>query len=146
MALIGRNVELGYALPPIFNQMSLEKWVRREELQQKANPGLHASKNIHTDYEAAKKEGLSAPVAGGPYLASHISRIMLMCFGEGWIQGGKLSLKFIKPVVPEDFLIARALVTEKQPEDTKVRVVCEVWIERANGQKVVVGTASALVA
>ncbi|MCZ7568373.1 MAG: MaoC family dehydratase [Ardenticatenaceae bacterium] len=145
MALVNRDTPLGFQLPPVSNQMSLEKWIRREELQQEANPGFHPSKNIHTDVEAAKKEGLEAPVAGGPFLASHISRMMLSAFGEGWVKGGKLSVRFVRPVFPTDFITARAVVTEKKLENSRVRVVCEVWVEKAGGEKVVVGTASGLV-
>ena len=91
MATITRSTEVGFELPPVSMQMRLEHWIEREDYQQKANPGFNGATNIHTDVEAAKLEGLKAPVAGGPLLLSQISRMMMLAFAEGWVQGGKLS-------------------------------------------------------
>lgn len=146
MAIVTRSTEIGYALPPVSLQMLVEQWIEREDYQQKGNPGFHGAVNIHTDVEAAKVEGLKAPIAGGPLLLTQISRMMMLAFGEGWIKGGKLSTKIIRPAYDRDFVTAKGVVREKLVEGSAVRFVCDVWVEKQTGEKTVVGTASGLVA
>jgi acyl dehydratase len=133
MAIIDKNVAVGYALPTVSKKFRLEDFKRADE------------KTIHTDYEAAAREGLPAPVAIGPQVAALIFRQMRLCFGAGWIVGGRYDLNFRKPVFVTDFCVARGTVTKTEPENGKLRVHCDVWIENQNRDKVIAGTAGALV-
>jgi len=101
-------------------------------------------KTLHNDYDAARLEGLPRPVAVAPQVAALIFRMMSACFGSGWIVGGKGSLTFRRPVWSDDFASAHGKVVGKSVEGERVRVVCEVWIERSDGERAVVGTCSAL--
>ena len=56
-----------------------------------------------------------------------------------------MALTFRRPVWSNDFATARGVIQEKQTEGDRVRMVCEVWIERSDGEKAIVGTCSALV-
>ncbi|MCC6535750.1 MAG: MaoC family dehydratase [Burkholderiales bacterium] len=133
MPIIAERVMPGDELPPVSRKFRLEDFKRGDE------------KTIHTDYAAAAREGLPAPVAIGPQVAALTFRQMRSCFGEGWIAGGKYDLSFRKPVFVTDFCVARAKVTKLEPEDGKLRVHCDVWIENQKADKVIAGTASALV-
>mgnify|MGYP003342374160 CR=1 FL=1 len=95
--------------------------------------------------DAAKAEGLKAPVAGGPLLLSQLSRMLLLAFGEGWVKGGKMSAKIIRPAYDGDFTTAKGIVREKVAEGSRTRLVCDVWVEKQTGEKAVVGTASGVV-
>jgi len=44
----------------------------------------------------------------------------------------------------DDALRARGAIVNRRPEGKGARAECEVWCEKADGIKVVVGTASAL--
>jgi acyl dehydratase len=145
MAIVTKSTEVGFELPPISNQMLLEQWIEREDYQQKGNPGFHGATNIHTDVEAAKLEGLKAPVAGGPLLLSQLGRMMMFAFGEGWIKGGKMCAKIIRPAYDGDFVTAKGIVREKIPEGSGFRYICEIWLEKQSGEKAIVGTASGVV-
>jgi hypothetical protein len=101
-------------------------------------------KTLHNDYDAARLEGLPRPVAVAPQVAALIFRMMSACFGSGWIVGGKGSLTFRRPVWSDDFASAHGKVVGKSVEGERVRIVCEVWIERSDGERAVVGTCSAL--
>ena len=133
MPVITRSVALGHELPTVSRQYRLEDFKRGSE------------KTIHTDYEAAAKEGLPAPVAIGPQIAALTFRQMRLSFGMGWMVGGRHDLTFRKPVFVTDFCVARGIVTKTEPVDDKLRVHCDVWVENQNKDKVIVGTASALV-
>ena len=133
MPVINQFVALGDELPTVSKKYSLEDFKRGDE------------KTIHTDYEAAAKEGLPAPVAIGPQVAALTFRQMRLCFGTGWIVGGRYDLTFRKPVFVTDFCVARGIVTRTEPESDKLRVHCDVWVENQKKDKVIVGTVSALI-
>ncbi|MDN5346519.1 MAG: hypothetical protein PWP65_83 [Clostridia bacterium] len=133
MVIITKDTELGTYLPPVSRQLRLEIFKKGDE------------KTIHTDEEAARREGLPAPVAVGPQVAAVIFKMMLMCFGEGWIKGGKWDLTFRRPTYVNDFVTAKGMVKAKILEGEAIRVECDVWVEKQDGEKVIVGTASGLV-
>lgn len=133
MSVLDRNVTAGYELPTVAKKFRLEDFKRADE------------KTIHTDYEAAAKEGLPAPVAIGPQVAALTFRQLRLCFGMGWIVGGRHDLTFRKPVFVTDFCVARGVVTKTEQEGDKLRVHCDVWVENQKKDKVIVGTASGLV-
>lgn len=133
MSVLDRNVAAGYELPTVAKKFRLEDFKRADE------------KTIHTDYEAAAKEGLPAPVAIGPQVAALTFRQLRLCFGRGWIVGGRHDLTFRKPVFVTDFCVARGVVTKTEQEGGKLRVHCDVWVENQKKDEVIVGTASGLV-
>lgn len=146
------SIRLGSQLPQLSRQWSLRLFTERHEVVY--GPGLIVSeawpeRNIHSDQAAAEREGLSAPVASAPQIFSMIHRMMMMSFGTGWIMGGRMSVKQIKSVFPTDFTTGKGRVIGLQLETDgdgreRLRVVCEVWVERRDGTKVMVGEASAL--
>lgn len=133
MRLIDESVRLGAELPSVAKQFSVDMFK------------LGDVRTLHNDQEAAELEGLPRPIAVAPQVAALIFRMMRMCFGEGWIVGGKGSLTFRRPVWSDDFATARGFVTGKALERDRIRVTCEVWIERGDGERCVVGTCAALV-
>ena len=91
-------------------------------------------------------EGLPAPVASGPHAAAQIHKMMMAGFGQGYLEKGTFNLKFVRLMLREDFLTAKGVVVAHRLEDGADRVECNVWVERQTGEKVVVGSASALIA
>lgn len=138
-----RGVDIGWELPPVSRQMSLKQFEERHALLY--GEGAWPHKNIHSDAEAAKAEGLSEPVGSAPTFFALITRAMMANFGSGWVVGGKASLKMVKSVYARNFVTAKGVLREKQPHGDAVRYVFDVWVENEERQKVVVGTASALV-
>ena len=60
------------------------------------------------------------------------------------IEGGKLSLKLVNVLWVDETVSARAKVREREPEGTRTRVHCDVWVEKADGTRVALGSGSAL--
>lgn len=138
-----RGVNVGWELPPVSRQMSLRQFEERHPLLY--GEGTWPHKNIHSDAEAARAEGLTEPVGSAPTFFALVTRAMMTCFGTGWVVGGKTSLKMIKSVYARNFVTAKGVLREKQREGDAVRYVFDVWVENELREKVVVGTASALV-
>lgn len=131
--LIDREVRVGTQLPSVSKQFNVDMFK------------LGNVRTLHNDQAAAELEGLPRPIAVAPQVSALIFRMMRMVFGDGWIVGGKGSLTFRRPVWADDFATAHGVITEKSAEGECVRVHCEVWVERADGERAIVGTCSALV-
>lgn len=147
------KLELGTELPTLRRDWTLQMFIDRHDLVY--GPGRimeeeWPEKNIHADEDAAKREGLDGPVAGAPQIIAEISKIMMSSFGAGWVVGGRISVKMIRPVGVGDVTTARVKVTGLEYDGVdgeatgRIRVNCRVWVERADGTAVLVGTASAL--
>ena len=101
-------------------------------------------KSYHTDQEMARALGFPDIVVQGMMSVCFISEIMTRNFGAGWFCGGKLNVSLVNVVWPNDRLAVRGKVREEVSEGAKTRVHCDVWCDKADGVKTIVGTASAL--
>jgi acyl dehydratase len=124
----------GPALP------SLEKTITIAMCQ--AFSGPHRS--YHTDREMAQALGFPDIVVQGMMSVCFLSELMTRHFGAGWFCGGKLAASLVNVVWPNDRLIVRGKVREEVPEGAQTRVHVDVWCEKPDGVKTIVGTASAL--
>ncbi len=104
--------------------------------------GPHRS--YHTDQEMARALGFPDIVVQGMMSVCFVSEIMTHNFGAGWLCGGKLNVSLVNVVWPNDGLAVRGKVREEVPEGAKTRVHCDVWCEKPDGVKTIVGAASAL--
>ncbi|HAA91863.1 MAG TPA: hypothetical protein DCE33_05425 [Rhodospirillaceae bacterium] len=138
MAIITEDTPVGYALPPVSRKLGLDlNRVKTDDGE---------LDTIHTDADAAAREGLDKPIAVGSRIFGVIPRIMMLCFDDGWIVGGKGSVVTRRSAGIDDLVTAKGYVTKKTPEgDDKLRVECEVWVETDKGEKVMVGQCSGLV-
>jgi len=131
--ILTTDSKVGHELPQVACQYKLEHFKRGDET------------TIHTNVEAAKREGLAAPVATGPQVAALIFRQLRDSFGIGWIEGGRCDLTFRRPVSVTDFCVAKGVVSGRAESSDGIRLTCDVWIENQAGDKVILGTASGLV-
>ena len=136
MTIARKSMEIGQELPP------LQKEITFEDIRLFS---MWSNRNIHTDWEVAKKGGLPAPIAQGLMSHAYLCEMLTRFFGRNWLQGGKLSIKFIRYTLPGDVITAKGVITEKTEEGSALRFNCDVWCESLSGEKPVVGSASALV-
>jgi acyl dehydratase len=102
------------------------------------------AKNYHTDAEEAKKLGFPNIVVQGMMTTCFIAQVMLDRFGMGFVEGGKMSLKLTNVLWVDENATAHAKVRESQREGARTRVHCDVWAEKDDGTRILIGTASAL--
>jgi len=119
---------------------SFGKLVDRRRCWMFSGPG----RNYHTDPEEARKIGFPTIVVQGMMTTCFVSQVMQDAFGEGWLTGGKMSVKLVNVVWVDETLIAHGKVREEVPEGTQTRVHCDVWVEKSDATRVLIGTASAL--
>ena len=101
-------------------------------------------KNYHNDREMARMLGFPDIVVQGMMSVCFVADLMAEAFGAGWQHGGKLDVRLVNVVWVGDALSVRGKVREEVPEGSRRRVHVDVWCEKADGTKTIVGTASAL--
>jgi acyl dehydratase len=101
-------------------------------------------KNYHTDRDAARQLGFPNIVVQGMMTTCFVSQVMQDEFGMGWIEGGRMSVKLVNVLWVDEHVTARARVREEAPEGDRVRVSCDVWVDKDDGTRVLAGTASGL--
>jgi phosphate acetyltransferase/phosphate butyryltransferase len=130
-----RAIQVGDELPPLSKSISQ----RQIDCYSGVRP-----RSIHTDPEWARRKGFAAPLAQGMMSTAYVSEMMVALLGEGFVEGGRMSVKFVKPVLVGDTLTMRGMVKEKRSEGSRVRVVVEFSCENQAGVKTMVGEASGL--
>ena len=136
----GRRFEMGegdYAeeIPPLEKTVTLD-------MCRTFSPGT----TYHNDVEAAKKLGFPDIVVQGMMPICFVSELMTERFGEGWFIGGRMDVRLVNVLWGGDgAATCRGVVREFTPEGSRRRAHCEVWVEKADGTKVIVGNASAVV-
>lgn len=119
---------------------AIEKVVDERRCWMFSGPG----KNYHTDREMAAQLGFPNIVVQGMMSTCFVQQLMHDRFGRGWTVGGKMSVKLTNVLWVDEHVVARGVVRDETPEGTATRVVCDVWVEKADGTKILVGEASAL--
>ena len=99
-------------------------------------------KSIHTDLEWAKQKGFPRTLVQAMMSTAYVSQMMVQWLGAGFIQGGKISASFIKPVYEGETLTARAVVKSVEDVAGRPHVTVECWCENEQGAKTLVGSAS----
>lgn len=101
-------------------------------------------RNYHTDREQARSFGFPNIVVQGMMSTCFVAQVMQDAFGMGWVEGGKMSVKLTNVLWVDESVTAYGKVREEVPEGSRTRVHCDVWVEKDDGTRVVLGTASAV--
>lgn len=116
--------------------------VRAQNVQ--ARSGRTEEENIHDDATAQRLGFQRGFVAFGQSLG-WMSRMLLSYFGPSYVETGRFECRFRAPIFDDDDVSVRGEITDRLEEEAGVRLVCDVWIEKEDGTRAVVGTASAVV-
>ncbi len=119
---------------------ALTKVVDRRRCWMFSGPG----RNYHTDPEEARKLGFPNIVVQGMMSTCFASQLMVDRFGEGFLRGGRMDLKLTNVLWADERVTARARVRERSREGALERVHCDVWVEKDDGTRILIGDASAL--
>jgi|CXWL01.1.fsa_nt_gi acyl dehydratase len=103
------------------------------------------NKNYHNDKEAAIAWGFPDIVVQGMMSTCFLNDMLTNRYGSGWLAGGKMDVRLVNIVWQSDRLTCRGYVREISPEGPRQRAHLDVWVEKEDGTKVTIGTASAIV-
>ena len=116
--------------------------------QAKINLYAEASRDfnpIHTDESFARKTPLGGTIAHGMLILAYISQMMTAAFGENWLTGGKLNVRFKAPARPGDVITVSGRITRVEPDEGCTMCRCEVLCENQEGEAVISGDAKVTV-
>ena len=119
---------------------SLSKTIDDRRCWMFSGPGA----NYHTDREQAKKLGFPTIVVQGMMSTCFVSELMQNHFGMGWLRGGRMSVKLTNVLWVDESVTVHGRIKDEVPEGTGTRVHCEVWVDKTDGTRILVGDASAL--
>jgi acyl dehydratase len=119
-----------------------EKLISLEMCQKFSGP----VKNYHNDEEEARKLGFPDIVVQGMMSLCFLSEMMTLRFGQGWYSGGRMNVNLVNVLWRGERVSCRGRVLEVSPSGRRQRAQLQVWCEKSDGTKVVVGSASALLA
>jgi 3-hydroxybutyryl-CoA dehydratase len=100
--------------------------------------------NYHNNRDKAGELGFPDIVVQGMLPVCLIAEMMTRRFGLGFFDGGRMNVNLVNVVWVDDALRVRGMIINRRREGEKTRAECEVWCEKTDGVKVVVGSASAL--
>lgn len=81
----------------------------------------------------AQKRGFSEAVVAGPHMLAITSEACTNILGTGFLEGGKLALKFVRPVIVNDVLTVKARVKSKTVQTDRTLVEYDVIGEKEEG-------------
>jgi acyl dehydratase len=118
----------------------LKKLVDQRRCWMFSGPG----QNYHTDREQARKLGFPNIVVQGMMSTCFVAQLMTDAFGMGFVAGGKMSLKLTNVLWVDEAVGVYGKLRETVREGTLERVHCDVWVDKDDGSRVLLGTASAV--
>lgn len=102
-------------------------------------------KNYHNDVEEARKLGFPDIVVQGMMPLCFVADMLARRFGEGLYVGGRMDMRLVNVLWKGDRVQSHGVVQSLTPEGGAQRAQMQVWCEKDDGTKVVIGTASAIV-
>jgi len=124
--------------------MSLPE-LKKVVTQEKINLYAEASRDfnpIHINEDFAKKTALGGTIAHGMLILAYVSQMMTDAFGQRWLAGGNLNIRFKTPARPGDTISVggRIASVEKKAGQTLIR--CDVLCQNQNGDSIITGETS----
>lgn len=100
---------------------------------------IHRDPNpVHWDPESTRSRGLDGRVINqGPLNVSYLANMLMAWRGPGCVR--RLTVEFHGRLYDGDRVTARGVVTAVDAE--RLTATCDVWLERLDGSRPVVGTA-----
>lgn len=98
----------------------------------------------HTDREKARARGLDDVLVTGPHFIAQMMELMTQVFGRGFVEGGRLDVNALRPVLVNRRITARVFEQGRITDPDGVpRVEVAIWCEDDDGTKTFAGSASA---
>ena len=128
------DIHQGDSLPTIVKHLSQQKINLYAEASGDYNP-------IHIDEAFAAKTPLGGTIAHGMLILAYASEMMTKAFGQSWLEGGKLSIRFKAAARPQDTITTSGQVDSIEDKDGIPHINCSLECRNQNGDVVISGGA-----
>jgi len=99
-------------------------------------------RNLHTDDAAAQAAGLAEMVVSGTQWEGHMAGFMVETMGVSWFNGGQMNVKIPRSVKVGETLQSKLTLDAIRQHEGCAVAEMTIWVENAEGQQVLVGTAT----
>ncbi|MDA3038902.1 MAG: MaoC/PaaZ C-terminal domain-containing protein [Actinomycetota bacterium] len=131
------RLSLGQSLPALVREVTQ----RKIDIYSGVKPG-----SIHTDPEWARAKGFGATIAQRMMSTAYVSRMITEAAGRGFVAGGTIDCRFLRPVLCGDVLTIEGTIVGFAPDPAgSARMFVAVTATNQRGEQTLGGTASALV-
>ena len=103
--------------------------VKRVVTQQNISLYAEASQDfnpIHIDEAFAKKTALGGTIAHGMLILAYVSQMMTSAFGQRWLAGGHLNVRFKTPARPGDTITVSGNIRKLEKKDGQTTINCDI--------------------
>ena len=128
------DIHQGDSLPSVVKQITQKDINRYAEASGDFNP-------IHIDESFAAKTPLGGTIAHGMLILAYASEMMTGAFGESWVEGGKLSVRFKAPARPGDTITTSGKIDSIEHKEGVAYVNCSLESCNQKGETVITGGA-----
>ncbi len=128
-------VNQGDSLPEVVRQVTQRDINLYAEASGDFNP-------IHINEAFAAQTPLGGTIAHGMLILAYVSEMMTRAFGQSWLSGGKLAVRFKMPARPKDTITVKGKVESVQVKDSSSLVTCSIEVSNQRGETVISGEAS----
>ncbi len=129
----------GDALPTI------EKTITQTQIERYADAaGDHNPIHLNADFAVGAEFGgttLDGTIAHGMMILASISEMLTVAFGENWLTGGRLKVRFRGPVYPGETVTAYGNVKKVNNLNGANELTCAVGVRKDNGDISISGEA-----
>ena len=122
----------GMDLPGIKKNVTQANINRYAEVSRDFNP-------IHMDEEFARKTPLGGTIAHGMLVLAYVSEMMTQAFGQNWLTGGKLSIRFKAPARPGDTVNVTGKIRNINSSEGQSLINCDVLCSNERGETIIIG-------
>lgn len=126
---------------PTGEPLSLE--LKKTFTAEMCNEFFYSSRNYHNDKAESAKLGFNDVVVGGRMTLSCVTELLTRHFGRGFYLGGHIDVKFTNVLWLNEPFTTRGLITGRSQDNGRTRAHVAISCEKADGTKIIVGTASA---
>ncbi len=129
------EVKQGDSLPSVVKEVTQKDINRYAEASGDFNP-------IHIDEAFAAQTPLKGTIAHGMLILAYLSEMMTEAFGDRWLEGGSMSIRFKAAARPGDTITASGKVGSVDSKDGISLVNCSVECCNQQGETVISGGAA----
>ncbi len=101
-------------------------------------------RNYHNDKRKAVELGFPEIVVQGMLSVCMVAELMTRRFGMGFFFGGRMDLRLVNVLWGNETTAPHGRLIEHTPEGKRTRAEVEVWCDKSDGAKTIVGSARAL--
>ncbi len=128
------ELKVGASLPILKKDISQDDINRYAKASGDFNP-------IHVDADYARKTPLGGTVAHGMLILAYISQMMTSAFGQRWLSGGRLNVRFRAPARPGDVITVSGSIRGIEKGDGYQTIDCDILCRNQNDEPVITGDA-----